>query len=150
MDFIMGFLFNNLHWFWFAVMILCILLEAVTIPLISIWFALSALILIFISLLKLPFLLQSVIFFIIAAVLLIFTRPVFLKKMQKKTKTNIESLEGKEVPVTKKISKFEKGLVKINGLLWAADSLQNQEIPEGTVCKIVSIHGNTVTVEPVI
>lgn len=70
--------------------------------------------------------------------------------MQKKTKTNIESLEGKEVPVTKKISKFEKGLVKINGLLWAADSLQNQEIPEGTVCKIVSIHGNTVTVEPVI
>lgn len=149
MDGFFLFFSNNIAWFWFAVMVLCIVVEAMTVSLTTIWFSGSALLLIFISLLKIPFLFQVFVFFVIAVALLIFTRPVLLRKIQYGDKTNVESLVGKIVPVIKEIKRFEKGLVKVDGILWSATALQNQEIPENSVCKIISIQGNTVVVTAV-
>ena len=68
-----------------------------------------------------------------------------------KNTTNVNSLEGQEVLVTKKISKFEKGEVKAkNGVIWSAknaDEQDDSEIPEGSVCKIVNVDGNTLSVK---
>jgi membrane protein implicated in regulation of membrane protease activity len=82
------------------------------------------------------------IFLIISALLLIFTRPLAVKKFRMgREKTNVDSLAGKHVLVIKKISEFEKGEVKLNGLIWAARSEDNTEIAAGTKCEVLRVEG---------
>lgn len=140
---------HNLPWLWLGIMVLCILIETMTMALTTIWFACGAFILVFVSMLPIPFRWQSLIFVVISCVLLILTRPLVLKKIQdkKKSKTNIDSLIGKTAPVTKDVGRYTKGEVKINGLYWAAIGENGEEIPAGTECEIVSIQGNTVTIK---
>lgn len=146
------FISNNLPWFWLFMMILFIVIEAVTFSLTTLWFAAGSLGMIFISLLPLPFRWQILIFLIISFVLLFLTRPVLNKKLNsyRQNKTNIDAVIGNEVLVTKKISKFEKGEIKLHGVLWSAESKDSeQEIDAGTVCKVMEVRGNTLVVEKI-
>jgi membrane protein implicated in regulation of membrane protease activity len=117
-------------------------IEVITFGLTTVWFAIAALVMVFLSFLKIPLAVQVLIFLAISAVLLIFTRPLAIKKFKMgKEKTNVDSLIGKHVLITKTISEFEKGEVKVNGLVWAARSENNTDITEGTKCEIVRIEG---------
>jgi hypothetical protein len=50
-----------------------------------------------------------------------FTRPIAIKKFKMGgEKTNVDSLVGKCALVTKKITEFDRGEVKLNGLIWTA------------------------------
>jgi membrane protein implicated in regulation of membrane protease activity len=142
---------NNLPWFWIAVMIVCIVIESLTLTLTTLWFACGAFVTIFISMTPLPFRWQVLIFAVISCVLLVLTRPLLLKKMNKRreSKTNVDAIIGQEVLVTKTITQFDKGEVKCSGTYWPAESKDGSELPEGSVCRILSIQGNTVTVEAV-
>ena len=140
---------NNLPWFWLSVTVLCILIEGISMgTLTSIWFGCGAFVMIFISFLPVPFKWQLLIFVILSLILLIFTRPFAVKKLKvKKTPTNSDSLIGKRVLVTEKITALEKGAVKVNGVVWSATSADNTEIEAGTECVITAIAGATVVVE---
>jgi membrane protein implicated in regulation of membrane protease activity len=82
-------------------------------------------------------------------VLLVFTRPIAIKKLKVgKVKTNVDALVMEEALVTKKISKFGKGEVKVKGQIWTAVSEDNNEIEEGTVCSVVRIEGVKAIVKP--
>jgi len=124
-------------------------IEILTLGLTTVWFAIAALIMVFLSFLKIHPPVQVLIFLAISAVLLIFTRPVAVKKFKVgREKTNVDSLVGKHVLVTKKISEFEKGEVKANGLIWAAHSDSHTEIVEGTKCEVLRIEGVQLIVRP--
>lgn len=147
------FIQNNLMWFWLSVMVVCVLIEALTLALTSVWAAIAALIMIFVSQTGLPFKWQLLIFLLLTIVLIVTTRPFAVKKLKLgKNKTNVNSLVGQEVLVVKKISPFQKGEVKAkNGVIWTAqnaDPQSSSEIPEGTVCTIEKIDGNTLSVKP--
>ena len=132
-----------------ALVIIFALIEVFTLGLTTVWFAIAALFMVFLSFLKIPLSVQVLIFMVISALLLIFTRPLAVKKFKiGREKTNVDSLIGKHVLVTKKISEFEKGEVKINGLIWAARSEQNTEIAQGTKCEILRIEGVQLIVRP--
>ncbi len=148
------FIMNNLMWFWLAVVIICVVVESVTFALTTIWGALAAFVMIFVSLTKMPFKWQIILFLFLTIVFILTTRPFAVKKLKLgKDKTNIDSLEGQEVLVTKKISKFQKGEVKAkNGVVWTAknaDENDETEINEGEVCVIVNVSGNTLSVKKV-
>lgn len=148
------FIMNNLMWFWLAVVIICVVVESVTFALTTIWGALAAFVMIFVSLTKMPFKWQIILFLFLTIVFILTTRPFAVKKLKLgKDKTNIDSLEGQEVLVTKKISKFQKGEVKAkNGVVWTAknaDENDKTEINEGEVCVIVNVSGNTLSVKKV-
>jgi membrane protein implicated in regulation of membrane protease activity len=82
------------------------------------------------------------IFLFLSIVLLIFTRPVAIKKLKVgKNKTNVDDLIGRDVLITKKITKYEKGEAKIRGQIWTAISENEDEIKENTECVIVRIEG---------
>jgi membrane protein implicated in regulation of membrane protease activity len=88
-------------------------------------------------------------FLLIAIVLLVFTRPIAIKKLRVgKVKTNVDALIGEEALVTKKIAKFGKGEIKVKGQIWTAISENNTEIEEGTVCTVVRIEGVKAVVKP--
>lgn len=144
-----GFLVSHLYWFWLGVLILMLLIEAATSALVTIWCAVSALAMIFISLAGIPLRWQILLFFVFSALLIIFTRPLAVKKLNMgKVKTNADALIGQEVMVTSDIGRFSKGTAKAaNGVEWSAFSHDGGEISKGTVCTVINIKGNTLTVK---
>lgn len=147
MIFMMNFILQNMPWFWLGMAIIFTLIEVFTAGLTTIWFAIGSIPMIFLSFLPIPFLYQVLIMLVISIVLLIFTRPFFVKKLNaNKEKTNIDALIGKTALVTKKITKFEKGEVKIDGKIWTAKSVSDEDLEEGTECLLQSIEGVTAIV----
>ena len=140
---------NIMPWIWLGILILSCIVEAITFSLTSIWAAIAALPLIFISKTPLDIKWQLLIFVVLTTVLVIFTRPFAVKKLKiGKNKTNVDSIIGQEVLVTKSIKKFDKGLVKAkNGVIWTAKSKDDSEIEKGSNAKVISVEGNTLTVE---
>lgn len=143
----MMFLQNALPWFWLAIMVILIVIEALTFSLTTIWGAIACIPLIFIARTQLEFKWQILIFAFLSLILLVFTRPFAVKKL-KISKTNVNGLIGQDVIVTKKIGTLEKGEVKSSaGVIWSAKSRDGSEIKSGTVCSIVALSGNTLEVE---
>ena len=141
--------FISARWIWVALVIIFALVEVFTFGLTTVWFALSALVLVFLSFLPIPLPAQVLIFLAIAALLLVFTRPLAVKKLKiGRVKTNVDSLVGAHALVIKKIGEFEKGEAKIGGQVWSARSGDNAEIAPGTKCEVIKIEGATAIVRP--
>jgi membrane protein implicated in regulation of membrane protease activity len=137
------------HWIWVALTILFAVIEAFTLGLTTIWFAIGALVLVFLSFLPIPMVFQVLIFLAISSVLLFFTRPIAIKKLKiGKVKTNVDSLAGMHAIVTKKISEFERGEINVKGQIWTARCESDSAIEEGTKCEIVRIEGAHAIVRP--
>ena len=150
MDSIISVLRDNLPWFWVAVTIICVVIESLTLSLTTIWFGISAFVMVFIAFTPLPFPIQMLVFVIIALVLLIFTRPVVKQRLnQKKIATNYERIIGQIAVVTKRIAALEKGSVKINGMEWTAAVKEDVVLEEGSKCIIEEIAGVTVYVKAI-
>ena len=136
-------------WFWLTLTVIFTAIELLSaFSLTTIWFALSAILMVFISglteLIDAPirFRLHIGLFLVIAIVLLVFTRPIAIKKLRVgKAKTNVDALVNERALVTKKIEKFGKGEVKIKGQIWTAVSDDNSELDAGAECVVMRIEG---------
>lgn len=136
-------------WFWLVIMVICIFIEAFTMNLTTIWGAIASLPIIFIAKTTLPIKWQLLIFALLTVILVIFTRPFAIKKLKiGKDKTNVNSMIGEEVLITKTVSKFQKGEAKAkNGVIWTVTANSDVEIPIGTTVKVVDVNGNTLIIE---
>jgi len=144
----MIYLASHIYWIWVALVIVLTLIECFTMGLTTIWFAISAFVMIFLSFTKIPFVTQVLIWLLLSTVILFFTRPIALKKMKiGKEKTNVEALVGKRALVTKKITKFDKGEIKVNGVFWSAKTEDDSELQENTECEILRTEGVTAIVK---
>jgi membrane protein implicated in regulation of membrane protease activity len=130
------------RWIWVALVIIFALIEVFTLGLTTVWFAIAALLMVFLSFIEIPLTGQILIFLAISGALLFFTRPLAIKKFKiGQEKTNVDSLIGKHALVIKTIGEFERGEAKINGQIWSARSEDNTEITEGSKCEILRIEG---------
>jgi len=137
------------RWIWVALVIIFSLIEIFTLGLTTVWFAIAAVLMVFLSFFNIPLPVQILIFLAVAALLLIFTRPLAVKKFKiGREKTNVDSLVGKHALVVKTIGEFERGEAKINGQIWSAHSEDNTEITEGSKCEILRIEGVQLIVRP--
>ncbi len=143
------FFINFSSWIWLGILIVCIVIEAFTMGLTTIWAGIAAIPLIFIARTGLPFKWQLLIFALITILLIVFTRPFAIKKLRiGKDKTNVNTMIGEEVLITKSITKFQKGQAKAkNGVIWTAKSEDESEILEGSTCIITAVEGNTISVK---
>lgn len=128
---------------WLIVMVVCLVVEISTLGLTSIWFAGGALLALLISLIGGPVWLQALVFFVVSIVLLVFTRPLATKYFNKnRTKTNVESIAGKQAIVTEKIDNLNgTGQIVTEGMEWTARSADASIIEEGNVVTIEKIEG---------
>jgi len=129
---------------WLIILILAIVLEAVTMGLTSIWFAGGALVAIIAAALHAPVAVQVILFFLVAVVLIVFTRPIAVKYFNKdRVKTNVESLVGRQAIVTGAIDNLHAtGQVTVGGQEWSARSMDDDiKIAEGTVVEIMAVSG---------
>lgn len=135
---------NEMMIFWLVLLILCMVVEAFTLGLTSIWFAGGALFAIFATLLHAPIFVQVILFFLVSLLMLFFTRPLAVKYFNKdRVKTNVESMVGRQAIVTGEIDNLlGTGQVTVNGQEWSARSCDDGvRISEGTVVNVVSING---------
>ena len=135
---------------WLVVMIGFLIAEALTVGLVGIWFAGGALVAVILSLLEVSPLIQIIVFFAVSICLLVFTRKIFVEKLNTgKENTNVDALIGETGQVISTIYPMEIGQVKIKGQVWSAladDSLLT--IEEGTYVTIKAIEGVKLVVVP--
>lgn len=130
--------------FWLAAVIVLLVIEIATLGLTTIWFAGGALVACIAALLHAGIVAQVVLFLAVSILLLLFTRPMAVRYMNKnRTKTNVDSLAGKEAVVTQDIDNLKsQGQVTVNGLEWTARTGSSQEIIEkGTIVEIEKVDG---------
>lgn len=135
---------------WAVILIILVGIELATAGLTTIWFAGGALAALILSLLKVPLGFQIAAFFVVSIVLLVFTRPLVVKKFNPSlVKTNAESLIGKTARVTERIDNISAtGHVVVDGQDWSARSTVEGKIyEEGWLVKIVKIEGVKLIVE---
>lgn len=135
---------------WLILIIVFLILEIATVGLTSIWFAGGALAALILNLLGAGPVWQIAVFFIVSAVLLIFTRPFAQKYINSnRTKTNYEEVIGKLVKVTEKIDNMnETGTAVVNGQEWTARAKNPQDIIEASsIVRVVEIKGVKLIVE---
>ena len=134
---------------WFVVAVILGVIEAVTVSLISVWFAIGALAAIIPAYFGVPVWGQILVFLAVSAVAFAFTKRFFKDVVKvKKQPTNSDSLIGSDGIVTTEINNLEgSGKVFISGLTWSARSEDGNNIPEGAVVTVFRIEGVTLVVK---
>ena len=129
--------------FWLAAMVIFMAAEAMTVTLVSIWFAVGALGAILVALLGGGLILQVTVFLALAVVLLMGLRGVVRKHFTPRiTKTNIDSVIGATGIVITPVNNIAAlGQVQVGGIEWSARSTDNSHIPAGAVVKVDKIEG---------
>lgn len=112
---------------WLILFVVLIIIEFATVGLFTIWFAAGALAAGILSWLSAPVPLQIVVFFIVSIVMLVFTRPFAVKYINKdRTKTNVDSMIGKQGVVAKNIDNIKgEGQVVVQGMEWTARAVRD-------------------------
>ncbi len=136
-------------WWLIAIILFCVG-EAATVQLFFIWFGAGALLALIAAMLGASVWLQLVIFFVSSAILLIVTRPLAKKVLNlRKTATNADMVVGSTGLVQESVSNLRQtGRVYVNGLSWAARSVDDSELDEGQKVVVVRIEGVKVFVQP--
>lgn len=133
-------------WIWLGIIIVLSIIEAETVSIVSIWFIISGIISLILSLFNVDFTICFAIFVIIGVILMITTRKSLLKVLKvKKENTNLDRIIGKKGVVTEEIDKDNIGEVKVDGKLWSAYS--KQTLPKGTIIKVLEINSVKLKVE---
>ena len=135
---------------WLILLIILLVIEAISLELTTIWFAGGALAAFIAALVGADVVVQVVLFLAVSIVLLVFTRPVAMRYLNRnKTPTNAESLIGEQAVVTQTINNLMgRGVVLVKGMEWTARSQENSEmIEKDTIVRILRIDGVKLIVE---
>ena len=128
---------------WLGVGLLAVVLELLTASaLVSIWFAVGACAAALVSLLDFSIGIQIAVFVIMSFLSMLIVRPVAARYLRGNVvRTNADRYIGEKGIVTKKITSNDWGEVKIQGTIWHAVSVEDEEIEEGSRVKVVAIEG---------
>ena len=137
---------------WLVIFIAMLVVEASSPALVSIWFAVGALITLIISFIPgVPYWVEIIVFVAISASTLLALRPMFKRFLKRDIyKSNVDSMEGKRGFVVEEISELNPGSIKIGDIKWSAIPLNKDEtLHVNDVVEVVSITGNKLTVKKV-
>ena len=136
---------ETMFWIWLAVIAISLIIEIVTLDLVSVWFAFGALI---------PFILSAIggiaieiqiaIFVVVTALLITFMRKYAQKLLLKNmnAKTNVDAFVGKTYRLLEDTDFEHNGSVKVNDVVWTAVSEDGSLLKKGSLVEIVKVDGN--------
>ncbi len=128
---------------WLVIAVVLGIIEALTLSLMTIWFAIGALFAIIAAMFGIPFFYQVVVFIVTSSVLLYFTKPIIKKFLKvKNVKTNADKVVGEKGVVIEKIDSGNgTGQVKVGGQVWSAKSIDGQAIAVDEMIEVQEISG---------
>lgn len=129
---------------WNIIALLLLIIEATTVGFIYIFFSIGCFISSLVSLLTPSIGIQVIIMCITSIVGIIYCRKILQKhfEVNKEIKSsNINAIIGKNGIVTKAITSNNIGLVKVEGEVWSAISIDSNTLVEGTNIIVAGING---------
>ena len=141
----------SLVYIWLGLLIFFAVLEAATVGLVSIWFALGALAGMIGALIGAPLWIQVALFLVVSAAMIALVRPLADKYITpKKTRMNADRHVGRICLVQEEIDDLhETGAVKLDGVIWTARTGTAAVIPAGAKVKVKALQGAKLLVEEV-
>ena len=125
---------------WMIIFLVLVFVELITVNLVTIWFAIGALVAFILTYFTDSFVIQIAAFIVVSIISLVLTRKVVDKlKGGNVEATNLDRVIGKVGVVTSEITKLEPGEVKVDGKKWSAIASKNISI--GSKVEILSIDG---------
>lgn len=123
---------------WSGVMIACIVVEILTVSLVSVWFVIGAFVALIACLLNVSVPIQVAIFLVVSVICAIVARPMAVKSLKGNI---IHTNNGSHALVIKRIDADHMGEVRIKNQIWSASSLHNLTLEEGEYGEVVAIEG---------
>ena len=135
---------------WLALLIFFVVAEAVTIALVSVWFAAGALVALLATIVTDNIWTQILLFVIVSAVTMAVVRPLAKKYVfPHRVPTNADRVIGREGVISETVDNLNStGAVVVAGMAWTARSDSNPVIPEGTAVTVKRIEGVKLYVAP--
>lgn len=136
---------------WLVLLIVFAAAEAITVGLVSIWFALGALGALLFSLVTDSIWVETWVFLILSIAALLLLRPLASRYFSPKShkRTNLDLLIGEDAVVTVAIDNLSAvGQVKVKGQVWSARSATDEPISVDTVVTVLRIEGVKLYVQP--
>ena len=134
---------------WLILFVILLVIELFTVNLVSIWFAVGALVTALVSYFIDSMIIQIVVFILTSIIALLITKPVIEKLRKCKViPTNLDRVIGKVGIVTEEITKLEPGEVKVDGKRWSA--LSTKKVKVGSKVEILSIDGVKLHVKEIV
>ena len=133
----------NMALFWIVCAVVFAVLEGIISGLVTIWFTIGGAAAAAAAAAGATIPVQIAVFFAVSIVLLIFTRPILVKKLKLgREKNYTEQIEGKPGLVIEEIKPFNSGQVKARGIVWTAVGESDEfSAPAGSKVEIVRIEG---------
>ena len=132
--------------FWMIVVAISLIIEALTMALISLWFAIGAIIAMLAAEMNYSLSWQIGIFFFVSLICCLAIRPIIKKYFLQReyAKIALAELVGRDALVVEKISaKKNTGKVKVRGVSWQASSKDPaEEIKSGALVTVESVENN--------
>ena len=132
-----------MSYIWLAGVVVFAIMEAATVSINFIWFALGSLSAMIAAMCGAQLWLQLVVFVAVTGLALYFTKPLVKKYIQGRHQpTNADRIIGCEGVVLETVNNTENvGQIRVNGQIWSAKSQDNSVIAQGEMVKVVSITG---------
>ncbi len=132
---------------WLVLFIFLVIVELSTVNLVSIWFAVGALVASVVSLFLDNWVIQVAVFGLVSLLILVILKPFMKKFKGQKVATNLDRVIGQIGIVTEEIQKLVPGEVKVGGRYWTATA--NKKIKKDAKVKVESIDGVKLVVREV-
>ena len=137
--------------FWLLAAIGFVVLEAMTLNLVSIWFAVGSAAALLSCLVTGSFRVQAVVFIAVSAVCLLAFKPLAKRLHKQPTPTNGDRALGREARVLTPVSAQQTGRVRLDGVDWIARcATPGDTLAPGALCRVTEIHSTLLIVEPVL
>lgn len=137
--------------FWGAVFVIGLIAEAVTLQLVTIWFAVGAVGAFIADMAGMSFQGQLAVFVLVSVFLLLITRPLLSKlRVQHAARTNADKNIGESAVIIEEVNPaLGTGRARSNGIDWIAVSETGDILPVETIAMIVRVEGAKLIVRDV-
>ena len=137
--------------FWLLAAIGFVVLEAMTLNLVSIWFAVGSAAALLSCLVVASFRVQAVVFIAVSILCLLALKPLCARLRKPPTATNGDRALGREAVVLTPVSAEAAGRVRLDGVDWNARcATPGDTLGPGSLCRVTEIHSTLLIVEPVL
>ena len=136
-----------MNFFWFSLFVIFLIIEFITVGLVSIWFSFGSLFALLTTCFTDIVWIQALVFIVFSVLLIVICRPLIKSRFVKSEATNYGKYIGRTGLVIKKITPDNYGEVKVDGTIWTAKA--NEEIKENEKVKVLKIEGVKLIVERV-
>ena len=135
--------------FWIILAVVLIIIEALALGLMTIWFAGGAIAAAVATLFTPNIIIQITVFFLVSIILLYLTKPMRTKLKIGKEKTNVDAVVGQQGFVMETISPAAFGQVKVGGIIWTAKATDHDAVIEaGAEVTVMGVEGVKLIVTP--